>query len=118
MRLQRKSYSKVKLVDILTKRKKTLKIFLKEMGIVTFESLKIRCNNMGVLPPSQEEYDNAMGNPIIPEISSPTEGIVVLSSPSLQEDAFESKVETFNPQETSTISEKISRKKKKSSEIA
>jgi len=115
MRLQNKSYSKVKLIDILTKRKKTLKMFLKEMGIVTFESLKMRCNNMGVLPPSQKEYDDAMGNPVIPEISSPTEGIVVLSVP--QEETFPSKVEEQDFQEISSISEKVFRKKKKSSEI-
>lgn len=80
MRLQDRSYSKVTLSDLLRKKKKTLKQFLDEIGIVSYELLKTRCQAMGVQPPLEQDFNTAMGNPLLPETSSPTEGIVVLTS--------------------------------------
>jgi hypothetical protein len=36
---------------------------------------------MGVVPPSEKDFLDARGNPIIHNVSSPTEGIVVLEPP-------------------------------------
>lgn len=78
MRLQRRSHSKISLTGILSRRRKSLKNFLQEFGIVSYESLKMRCDAMGVQAPTEQEFVFAMGNPILPELSSPTEGVVVI----------------------------------------
>jgi len=79
MRLQKKSLSKVSLVDLLRRRRTNLSKFLTETGIVTYELLVKRCNSIGVLPPSEDQFLKVRGNPITHEFSSPTEGIVVLN---------------------------------------
>lgn len=78
MRLQNRSYSRINLIDLLSKRKKTLDVFLNEVGITTYELLKNRCSTMGVHPPTEEQFNQALGNPVLPAVSSPTEGVVVL----------------------------------------
>lgn len=82
MRLQKKSYSRICLLDLLRRRKTSLKKFLNEFGIISYELLKIRCNSMGVIPPSEEDFSAVIGSPVMHGLSSPTEGIVVLDSPS------------------------------------
>ena len=112
MRLQKRSYSKVSLGDLLRRKKKSLKQFLDEVGIVTYELLITRCQAMGVNPPSEEDFKNAMGNPLLPETSSPTEGVVVLSPPA--------EIPTLqSPEEKNASSEvqEIPKKKKKSSSL-
>lgn len=79
MRLQKKSISSINLTDLLRKKKTTLESYIKENGIVTYELLSARCGSLGVVPPPEKDFLNAMGNPVTPEISSPTEGIVVLN---------------------------------------
>jgi hypothetical protein len=79
MRLQKKSLSKVSLVDLLRRKRTTLSKFLSETGIVTYELLVNRCNSIGVLPPSEDQFMKVKGNPITHEFSSPTEGIIVLN---------------------------------------
>lgn len=80
MRLQPRSQSKISLQDILKKKGKSLKRFADELGIVSYELIKVRCNGMGVIPPTEQEFNDAMGNLLVPGISSPTEGIIVISS--------------------------------------
>lgn len=80
MRLSKNSISKVNLSDILRRRRKTLSQFLNEFGIVTYELLVSRCNSMGVVPPSEEKFLAATGgNP--PQVSSPSEGVVIVETP-------------------------------------
>lgn len=81
MRLQKKSLSKVSLLDQLRRRKTTLEKFLAESGIVTYELLLSRCKSIGVVPPTEEQFSKARGNSPTPTVSSPTEGIVVLEPP-------------------------------------
>lgn len=69
-----KNLTPLKLTDLLKRKKKNLEDFLNESGISTFESLKERCNRMGVHPPLQSEWDKIRGD----FITSPTEGIVVI----------------------------------------
>lgn len=77
MRLQKKSYSRINLIDLLRRRRSTLKNFLDETGIVSYELLKIRCESMGVVPPTESEFNEVKGNPLVHSVSSPTEGIIV-----------------------------------------
>jgi hypothetical protein len=81
MRLQKKSLSRVQLTDLLRRRKTTLEKFLKDTGIVTYELLVERCSSMGVVAPTREQFSSVRGNPETYEVSSPTEGVVVLSPP-------------------------------------
>lgn len=88
MRLLKKSLSKINLSDLLRRKKSTLDKFLSESGIVTYDKLVERCNSIGVVPPPEESFNKAMGNPATPELSSPMDGIVVLE-PILGEDETE-----------------------------
>lgn len=74
-----KRLPQIKLVDLLKKRKTTLKQFLDNYGIVTHSTLITKCDSMGVSPPSEIEFKKIVNV----AISSPQEGIVVLDSPVL-----------------------------------
>lgn len=107
MRLQRKSLSKISLTDLLRKKRSNLSNFLKETGIVSYDLLRSRCDLIGVLPPTEEEFFKIRGNP--PVISSPTEGIVVLEPDnSASEDLL---------QETDLDAEKSSHRRRKKNQI-
>lgn len=67
----------LKLTDLLRRRKKTLEKFINEFGITTYESLLSRCERIGVVPPSVEDFEEIVTRPV----TSPTEGIVVLNAP-------------------------------------
>ena len=58
----------------------TLKQWIVENGITTFEGLKIRCESIGVDHPLEHEFSSARGNIMV---SSPPEGVVVLD-PSIE----------------------------------
>jgi hypothetical protein len=79
MRLNKKSISKVSLLDLLRRKHSNLEKFLHENGIVTYDRLVSRCASIGVVPPSEDQFNNSMGNPKVHQFSSPTEGIVVLN---------------------------------------
>jgi hypothetical protein len=94
MRLQEKSLSKLTLADILRKKRKTLGDHLRELGIVTYDRLLKSCTSIGVIAPTEEEFLNAMGNPVTPDISSPMDGILVLNPPPLLEEDLEEVTKT------------------------
>jgi len=86
MRLHQKSISKVSLLSVLKRRKSSLKTFLQETGIITYELLKNRCDSMGVIPPEELDFLEAVGVTSVDalrNISSPTEGLIVLDPPKL-----------------------------------
>ena len=72
-----KNIPKIKLMDLLRRRKTTLLRYLDEFGITTYESLNERCDRMGVTSPSLEEFVNV--RPLPPVVNSPTEGVVVIN---------------------------------------
>lgn len=117
MRLQKKSLSRVSLNDLLRRKKTNLEKFLKDTGIVTYELLKSRCSSMGAVPPTEEQFKNAMGNPVIHEVSSPTEGIVVI--PPMPEEVLPpTTAQTaggVEPTDAESVSTDSQRTKKKSS---
>ena len=82
----------LRLQDLLRKRKVTLKTFVKETGISTYQKLQEKCAKLGVSSPTEEEF-----KAIFPErVSSPQEGIVVLDPPVLTKDTGEKvPVDTF-----------------------
>jgi len=86
MRLHQRSISKVTLLNVLRRRKSSLKKFLQETGIVTYELLKTRCDSMGVIPPEEDDFLKASGveSADLPRtVSSPAEGLIVLEPPDL-----------------------------------
>lgn len=67
---------RLKLSDLLRRRKSTLKQFIDEHGISTFDGLKITCQRMGVAPPQDDDFYAVV--PRLPKVSSPQEGVVVV----------------------------------------
>jgi hypothetical protein len=67
----------LKLTDLLRRKKKTLEKFINEFGITTYESLLSRCDRIGVVAPSLEDFEEIVTRPV----SSPMEGVVVLRAP-------------------------------------
>lgn len=74
-RIVLKNQPRLRFADLLRRRKTTLKAVLIELGISTYEALCIRCDRIGVTPPSQEEFEL-----VIPpvKVNSPQEGVIVL----------------------------------------
>ena len=72
-----KNLPKLSLALLLKRRKKSLKQFMDEFGITTYEELKSRCERIGVVEPSIEAFRQV--NPAI--VNSPTEGVLVLEAP-------------------------------------
>jgi hypothetical protein len=114
MRLQQKSISRISLSDILRKKRSTLKDFLDTNGIASYELLVSRCGSLGVSAPSELEFLEAKGNPVTPEFSSPTEGIVVINPIGANAEAQleQTAAETVAEEDVA----KPSRKKKKNSD--
>lgn len=113
----------IKLTDLLRRRKTTLKKFLQNMGIVTYSTLEQKCKKMGVSPPAEDDFKEALG--VV--VSSPQEGILVLDPPLLTKesgekvpvDSFADKqVEHENPssEESTEQSVPLRKKKKKKSQ--
>ncbi len=67
---------KLRLTDLLKRRKSSLKQYITDHGISTFESLKESCNRLGVASPTEDEYLAIM--PKVATASHPQEGIVVI----------------------------------------
>lgn len=81
-RIYVKNLPKLRLADLIKRRKTTLKTFLSEFGITTYEGLLERCARMGVGSPTRDEF-MATETPVV---SSPSEGVIVLEPPrTLQE---------------------------------
>jgi hypothetical protein len=69
-----KNLPQIKLVDLLKKKRVSLKEFIHNGGIHSFEALKERCSRMGVQSPSSEEWEKSKQE----VTTTPTEGIIVL----------------------------------------
>lgn len=75
----------IRLQDLLKKRRTNLKDFLKNTGVATYATLEQKCQKLGVSPPTEEEFNSALGA----VVSSPQEGIIVLDPPNLTKDTGE-----------------------------
>ena len=94
MRVVVKNMPKLKLSDLLRRRKMTLRALLDEFGITTYEGLVIRCDRMGCAAPSEAEFKVAY--PTGP-VNSPTEGVVVLEPPPVVDDITGRKIDPEAP---------------------
>lgn len=75
----------IKLTDILKKKKTNLKSFLSSFGITAYPTLLQKCEKMGVSPPDEDEFKEAVGA----SVSSPQEGIIVLDPPTVLKETGE-----------------------------
>jgi hypothetical protein len=74
---------RLKLADLLRRRKMTLTQLCDEFGITTYEGLVLRCNRMGCAPPDEADFTAA--TPRSP-VNSPQEGVIVLEPPPVIDD--------------------------------
>lgn len=70
---------RLRLADLIRRRRTTLKSFVNELGLTTYTALGIYCQRVGVLSPSVEEFDAVF--PPAAKVNSPKEGVVVLEAP-------------------------------------
>jgi len=112
MKIVLKNTPKLKLIDLLRRRKMSLKTLCTEFGITTYEGLVIRCNRMGVAEVPEEEFNAAVGTL---RVTSPTEGVVVLEPlppPEFDAEEFEEVVyDEFAPLPTEPPQKKRRKKK-------
>lgn len=73
-RIQVKNLPRLKLSNLLRRRKMTLRQLLDEFGITTYDSLIERCNRMGVAPPDENEFLAVAPVPV----NNPSEGVFVI----------------------------------------
>lgn len=83
MRLPSQPQSRLKLHDLLKRRRMGLKQFIDEYGISTYEGLVNRCDRMGVAPPSEADFKEAFPSP---PVNNPIEGVVVVEAPVFVDD--------------------------------
>jgi hypothetical protein len=76
-RIHVKNLPRLRLTDLLRRRKTALRSYLNEFGITTYEGLLARCERMGVAPPEREDFEKV----VVVRVSSPPEGVVVLEAP-------------------------------------
>lgn len=81
-RMVLKNQPRLKLSDLLRRRKMTLQQMLSEHGITTYETLTIRCDRMGVVPPTEQEFRAVVKVPV----NNPQQGVVVLEPPPVVDD--------------------------------
>jgi hypothetical protein len=81
-RYEPKHQPRLKLSDLLRRRKTTLKQMLLDRGITAYGTLVIWCDRIGVLPPTEEEFHEVVPVPV----NSAQEGVVVLEPPPVVEE--------------------------------
>jgi hypothetical protein len=93
MKVQLKNMPRLKLADLLRRRKMTLGQFLAEHGITTYGGLSNRCDSMGVTPPTEAEFDACAP----PKVNNPQEGVVVLEPPTVVDELSGKKIDPEAP---------------------
>ena len=78
MKFQKNSVSKLALTDLLRRKRTNLVNYLTGNGIYSYELLASRCLSIGVIAPTEDQFLKARGTGSVCDISSPSEGIVVL----------------------------------------
>ena len=94
MRVVVKNMPKLKLSDLLRRRKMTLRALLDEFGITTYGGLLVRCERMGCAPPTEAEFKVAYPDK---PVNSPQEGVVVLEPPPVIDDISGRKIDPEAP---------------------
>ena len=81
-RYEPKHQPRLKLSDLVRRRKTTLKQMITDRGLTTYAALAHWCARIGVLPPTEKEFNDVMP----PPVTSIQEGIVVLEAPAFTEE--------------------------------
>jgi hypothetical protein len=76
MHVNLKNMPRMRLADLLRRRKMTLAQFVKESGIQAYGAMIDRCRALGVQPPSEEEYLVVVPVPV----SVQQDGVVVIEA--------------------------------------
>lgn len=71
------SVPKFGLMNLLKRRKSTLKLFLSEFGITTYAGLCEMCQKIGVAPPTEQIFNNSLSVDKM-NVNNPSEGVVVI----------------------------------------
>jgi hypothetical protein len=71
---------RLRLADVIRRRRTTLSALIKEIGLTTYQGLEIWCGRMGISAPTLEEFHVAVPA-TVPRVSSPQEGVIVLEPP-------------------------------------
>jgi hypothetical protein len=97
MRLNKNTFSKVSLLSVLKRKKISFQKYLDENGIVTYGLLVSRCNSMGMVPPTENEFLELTGrkHDETPKVSSPAEGVVILEPPQIISEKTGKPIEDF-----------------------
>jgi hypothetical protein len=80
-RIVLKNQPRLRLADVLRRRRTTLKKLLDEIGLSTYGGLINWCARMGIAPPTADEFDAVI--PPTSKVNSPQEGVVVLEPPAV-----------------------------------
>jgi hypothetical protein len=81
-RYEPKHQPRLKLADLIRRRKTTLKQMVLDRGITAYASLVHWCERIGVVPPTEDEFKAVFPEPV----NSPQEGVVVLQPPPVIEE--------------------------------
>jgi len=76
-----KNQPRLRLTDVLRRRRSSLKSLLDERGISTYAALEIYCDRLGVTVPRREECHAAFPTSPNGLVNSPQEGVIVLNPP-------------------------------------
>lgn len=68
----------LRLTDLIKRRKSTLKKTLVDLGVSTYEGTLNMCSRMGVIPPTEHEFNAALGITVSSNVNDPQDGIVVV----------------------------------------
>lgn len=104
-----KNIPRLRLADLLRRRKMTLAQFVETSGIQAYGALIERCGAMGVQPPTEQEYVLIVPKPV----SSQQDGVVVLEPVEpTEEELVELAANTAQLEEPTGGPQKKQRKKK------
>lgn len=74
-----KNQPSLTLTNVLRRRRTTLKELVNDLGVSTYAGLQRWCDRMGIVAPSQDEFDKVI--PPSVRVNSPMEGVIVLEAP-------------------------------------
>jgi len=84
-RIVLKNQPRLRLVDVVRRRRTTLKALVNELGLTTYAGLEIWCARMGMVPPSEADFNLLF--PPAARVNSPREGVIVLEAPPILSEA-------------------------------
>jgi hypothetical protein len=89
MKVKLKNMPRLKLQDLLRRRRTTLRQFVDTFGVVTYDALVLRCEWLGVTPPTVQEFE-ALNVTIV---NVPSDGVVVVDSLNVIDERYGHKID-------------------------